>query len=213
MWRLPVPRHIRDWAPGALVGIGVALSACTVQLTAPYSEDIDKNATTLQNDFLRFAANLQMQAGKPDGYYSNHQKDYADFEAQLATMKMRSESLSTGVPCGRALDAGKKAEKALSGPMQSQISDRMSHPGWGAASCITILVTIAGEQMERLRSQHEIRCNPTAKKELCTTLFSSPPIFDIVSVGQSDAPLVSAVAISLNELVGAEHDIRPRSKS
>jgi hypothetical protein len=196
-----------------IIGIGLVISACTVQLTAPYSEDIDKDATALQNDFLKFAANMQMQAGKPDGYYSNHQNGYADFEARLATMKMRSESLPTGVPCGRALDAGKKTERTISGPMQSQVSDRMGQPGWGNASCITILVSIAGEQMERLRSQHEIRCNPSAKKELCATLFSSPPIFGIVGTGQSDAPLVSAVSISLNELVSAEHDIKPTSKN
>jgi len=198
---------------GLLIGVSLAVSACAAQLTAPYTEDIDKDATALQSDFLKFAANMQMQADKPDAYYSNHQKDYADFEARLATMKMRSESLPAGVPCGRVLDAGRKAERSLSGPMQSQLSDRMNQPGWGNASCITILVSIAGEQMERLRSQHEIRCNPSAKKELCTTLFSSPPIFGIVSAGQSEAPLVSAVSISLNELVSAEHDIKPASKN
>ena len=195
-----------------MIGIGLA-TACSVQLTAPYSEDIDKDATALQNDFLKFAANMQMQVGSADGYYSNHQKDYADFEARLATMKMRSESLPSGVPCGRAFDAGKKTARTLSGPMQSQVSDRMAQQGWGDASCVTILVSIAGEQMERLRGQHEIRCNPSAKKGLCATLFSSPPIFGIVSTSQSDAPLVSAVSISINELVGAEHDIKPVSKN
>ena len=154
-----------------------------------------------------------MQAGTPDAYYVNHQKDYAAFEASLATMKMRSELLPAGVPCGRALDAAKKPERTLSGPMGSQVSERVGLPGWGNASCITILVSIAGEQMERLRSQHEIRCSPSARKELCATLFSSPPIFGIVSTPQSDAPLVSAVSISLNELVGAEHDIKPVSKN
>jgi hypothetical protein len=196
-----------------MTGIGLIASACSVQLTAPYSEDIDKDAITLQSDFLRFAANMQMQADTEDGYYSKHQKDYADFEARLATMRMRSESLPSGVPCGRAVDAGGKVERTLSGPMQSQLSDRLAQPGWGNASCITILVSLAGEQMERLRGQHEIRCNPSAKKGLCATLFSSPPIFGIVSTGQSDAPLVSAVSISLNELVGAERDIKPASRS
>ena len=123
------------------VSIALAASACTVQLTAPYSKDIDKDVTALQNDFLRFAANMQMQAGKPEAYYSNHQKDYADFEARLAAMKMRSESLPAGVSCGRVLDAGKRAERALSGPMQSQVSDRMSQRGWGNVSCLPIRLT------------------------------------------------------------------------
>ena len=177
---------------GLLFAVGLSVSACAVQLTAPYSEDIDKDATALQADFIKFAAIMQMQAGKPEAYYSNHQKDYADFEARLATIKVRSESLPAGVPCGRVLGTGKKTERALSGPLQAQLSDRMSQQGWGDASCITILVSIAGEQMERLRSQHELRCNASAKQVLCTTLFGSPPIFSIVSTGQSEAPLVSA---------------------
>jgi hypothetical protein len=203
---------IRAFIP-AVFSIGLIAAACSVQLTAPYSEAIDTDAIALQNDFLKFVANMQMQTDVPDGYYSKHQKDYADFESRLAIMRMRSESLSSGVPCGRAVDAGKKGEKVFIGPMQSQLSDRLAQPGWGDASCITILVSLAGEQMERLRSQHEIRCNPSAKKGLCATLFSSPPIFGIVSTAQSEAPLVSAVSISLNELVGAEHDIKPASKS
>ena len=196
----------------SMLGVAV-VPGCSVQLTAPYSEDIDKDATALQGDFIRFAANMQMQAVSADGYYSNHQKDYADFEARLATMKMRSESLSSGVPCGRVVDAGRRAERVLSGSMQAQVSERVAQKGWDGASCITILVSIAGEQMERLRGQHELRCSPPAKKGLCATLFSSPPIFGIVGTAQSEAPLVSAVSISLNELVGAEHDIKPASKS
>ncbi|MGE0226158.1 MAG: hypothetical protein AB7S57_23020 [Acetobacteraceae bacterium] len=196
-----------------VIGICLGAAACTVQLTAPYSEEIDKDATALQSDFLKFAANMQMQAGKPEAYYTNHQQTYADFEARLAVMRMRSESLSSGVPCRRALDTRNSAERSLIGPMQSQVSEKIGEPGWGDSSCVTILVMIAGDQMERLRSQHEIRCNPSAKKELCTTLFSSPPIFGIFGTGQNNAPLVSAVAISLNELVGAERDIRPVQKN
>ena len=198
---------------GLLFAIGLTVSACAVQLTAPYSEDIDKDATALQGEFIKFAAIMQMQAGKPEAYYTNHEKQYADFEARLATMKVRSEALPAGVPCGRVLGAGKKTERVLSGPLQGQVSDRMAQQGWGDASCITILVGIAGEQMERLRSQHEKRCAASVAPVLCTTLFGSPPIFTIVSTGQSEAPLVSAVSISLNELASAEHDLKPPAKN
>ena len=206
-WRLRTKRSILCF----LVAAGVA--GCTVQLTAPYNEDIDQEASSLQTNFLRFVANLQMVAGTPQGYYSQHQQQYSDFEASLAIIRMRSEALPGGVPCGHAIEQGKKAARTLSGSMQGEVSTRLSQPGLANASCITILAIIAEDQMERLRSQHQRRCNPTAPPTLCTTLFSSPPIFNIVTNAQSDAPLVSAVSISLNELVGAERDIKPPSGS
>lgn len=194
----------------ASVFAAVVLSACTVQLTAPYSEDIAKESAALQADFLRFVAEMQMVAGTEKAYYSANQGRYSDFEARLAVITLRSESLPGGVPCGRALEAAKPVERTLNGPMKGEVSSRLSQPGWGNASCITILAAIAGDQMERLRSQHQIRCTPTASPLLCQTLFSNPPIFAIVSNAQSDAPLVSAVSISINELVGAEQDLKPR---
>ena len=188
------------------------VAGCTVQLTAPYNSDIDTQASALQSDFLRFAAGMQMVAGTPKGYYDEHAFQYADFEARLAVIRMRSESLSGGVPCGRALEAAKKAQIPLGDQIAQSISAASAQGEADNASCITILVRLAQNNMERLRSQHQLRCNPSAKVVLCTTLFSAPPIFNILSPGQSDAPLVSAVAISLNELVGAERDIKPLGK-
>jgi hypothetical protein len=185
------------------------VAGCTVQLTAPYSSDIDTQASALQSDFFRFVAEMQMVAGTPNGYYDEHAFQYADFEARLAVIRMRSESLSGGVPCGRALEAAKKAQIPLRDQIAQSISAASAQGEADNASCITILVRLAQNNMERLRSQHQLRCNRSAKLALCTTLFSAPPIFNILSPGQSDAPLVSAVAISLNELVGAERDIKP----
>jgi len=194
-----------------LTGIAATtlVAGCTVQLTAPYSSDIDDQASALQSDFLRFAAGMQMVAGTPKGYYDEHASQYADFEARLAVIRMRSESLSGGVPCGRALDAAKKVPLPLGDQAAPSIAAASPQGEADSASCITILVRLAQNNMERLRSQHQLRCNRSAKAVLCTTLFSVPPIFNIFSPGQSDAPIVSAVAISLNELVGAERDIKP----
>jgi hypothetical protein len=100
----------------------------------------------------------------------------------------------------------------MAGQIEQSITVTSSKPEASDATCITILAGLAQSNMERLRSQHALRCNPSAKPALCTTLFSAPPIFDIFVPGPSDAPLVSAVAISLNELVGAERDIKPASK-
>jgi hypothetical protein len=192
--------------------ISVLAIACTVQLTAPYSSDIDTAASSLQSDFLKFAANMQMIAETPEGYYDKQKLQYSDFESRLAVIKMRSESLSGGLACGRALETAKKAKIPMAGQIEESVSTALSQPQTSSASCITILVGLAQNNMERLRNQHERRCNQAAKPLLCTTLFSAPPIFNILVVGPSDAPLVSAVAITLNELVGAERDIKPASK-
>jgi hypothetical protein len=37
---------------------GVLTIGCTVQLTAPYSSDIDAAASSLQSDFLKFAEKM-----------------------------------------------------------------------------------------------------------------------------------------------------------
>jgi hypothetical protein len=194
------------------ISISFVTVGCSVQLTAPYSSDIDIEASSLQSDFLKFAAHMQMVAGTPKGYYEQQSSEYSNFEARLAVIKMRSESLNGGVACGRALEAAKQAKIPIAGQIEESVSTTLSQPSTSNASCITILAGLAQNNMERLRGQHELRCNPTAKPVLCTTLFSAPPIFNILVAGPSDAPLVSAVAITLNELVGAERDIKPASK-
>jgi hypothetical protein len=203
------------WTRGSVILAilsSLLIISCTVQLTAPYDSDIDTAASSLQSDFLKFAANMQMVAGTPKGYYEQQSAQYSDFEARLAVIGMRSESLSGGVACGQALEAAKKAKIPVAGQIEESVSTTLSQAGTSNASCITILVGLAEKNMERLRSQHELRCNRTAKPILCTTLFSAPPIFNILVVGPSDAPLVSAVAITLNELVGAERDLKPVGK-
>ncbi len=188
---------------------GLLVTGCTVQLTAPYSNDIEIEASALQSDFLKFAAGMQLVAGTPKGYYDQHSTQYSDFEARLAIIRMRSESLNGGVPCSQALDAAKKVRVPIAGKIEQSVTAALSQPEESNASCITILAGLAEKNMERLRTQHELRCNASAKPILCTTLFSAPPIFSIIGEGPSEAPLVSAVIITLNELVGAERDLRP----
>ncbi|MGL4963598.1 MAG: hypothetical protein ACRC67_20385 [Inquilinus sp.] len=185
------------------------VAGCTVQLTAPYNSDIDTQASALQSDFLRFAAEMQMVAGTPKGYYDEHASQYADFEARLMVIRMRSESLGGGVSCGRALEVAKKVPLPLGDQAAPSIAAASPQGEADNANCITILVQLAQNNMERLRSLHQKLCNRSAKVGQCTALFSAPPIFDIFSPGKGDAPSVLAVAISLNELVGAERDIKP----
>ncbi len=193
----------------ALLAAGPLACACTVQLTAPYSTEIDREATALQSDFLKYAAGMQFVAGTPKGYYDQHNADYGDFEARLAVIRLRSESLSGGVSCNQALHLAKAARKPLAGQIEQSMADAGPLPAGSGASCVTILTGLAQRNLERLRSQHAVRCNPAAKPVLCTTLFAAPPIYDLLVPGPSEAPLVSAVAITLNELVSAERDLRP----
>mgnify|MGYP001093747581 CR=1 FL=1 len=124
-WGRRVRRLLRGIAATTLV------AGCTVQLTAPYSSDIDDQASALQSDFLRFAAGMQMVAGTPKGYYDEHASQYADFEARLAVIRMRSESLSGGVPCGRALDA---APSLLRAARRRRVTGAESAAGRSGAS-------------------------------------------------------------------------------
>jgi hypothetical protein len=125
----------------------VFVAGCSVQLTPPYSEDIDSEASSLQSDFVRFVADMQMKAGTTDAFYDKSQQKYADFEARLAVIQMRSASIPRGVPCGQAVASAQHTEKALTGPMQSEVLGRISKAGSEDASCITILAVIASEQM------------------------------------------------------------------
>ena len=90
--------------------IAITLSGC-VQLAAPYSEDIDKKASSLQEDFFKFVANMQSQAGKPEGYYVKQSTNYDNFDVQLAVIRLRSDALG-GVACGKALGATSKAAQS-----------------------------------------------------------------------------------------------------
>lgn len=204
--------HRRRGSFTILISVLVLTLGCNVQLTAPYSSDIDIETSSLQSDFLKFAANMQMVAGTPKGFYEQHSSQYGDFEARLALIKMRSESLSGGVACSRTLEAENEVKIPIASQVKELVSATLSLNSHSNSSCITILAGLAENNIERLRSQHERRCNQEAKPILCTTLFAAPPIFNILVAGPSDAPLVSAVAITLNELVGAERDIKPLSK-
>jgi hypothetical protein len=127
----------------------ILLAGCSVQLTAPYDPDIDRGAGALQLDFFKFVANMQTTAGTPKGYYSEHEANYNDFEARLAVMRLRSEAIG-GVPCARALGAAEKVGEAETANMDQQLKASLASRAAGGASCITILITMAQEQMASL---------------------------------------------------------------
>jgi hypothetical protein len=199
----------------AVLALSVATAACGVRLASPYDDAVYRGAQALETDFVRFAAAMQDVAGTPDGYYAKHRETYTDFAARLAVLQRRSESIPGGVPCGRALDLARRTGRSVVPQLAGRIAARAAEPGMEGASCTTVIVVLAQEQMERLRSQHELRCSRAAAEvpARCTTLFGAPPIYRIFATGTGDAssgtPLVSAVAITLDELVGIQEDVKP----
>ncbi len=211
------PRFRRRVGIAAALVITTAIAACSPQLVPPYNETIHKGALSLEEDFVKFAATMQQVAGTPEAYYAKHRGAYADFAARLAVLRRRSETAPGGVPCQKALEVSRRTAGITTSPIASRAADRASEAGLEGASCVTILVALAQRQIERLRGQHEERCAPSKPRELCTTLFGSAPIYGIFAAntgaGISNAPLVSAVAISLDELAGSQEDLKPAPRS
>jgi hypothetical protein len=199
----------------AALALSAVTAACSVRLASPYNQAIYQGAQSLEDDFVRFVAMMQDVAGTPDGYYVKHRSTYADFAARLAVLRRRSETLAGGAPCSRALEIARKVGRNVDAGFGSQVAERTAAPGMEAVSCTTVIVILAQDQMERLRSQHERRCNPAtaALPRRCTTLFGAPPIYGVFNTGPtteaSASPLVSAVAITLDELVGIQEDVKP----
>src|SRR3954451_25343926 len=98
---------------------------------------------------------MQEVAGTPDGYYVKHRSTYANFAARLAVLRRRSETLAGGVSCSRALEIASKTGTKADAGLGSQIAAPTTPPGTEAASCTTIIIVLAQDQIERLRSQHE----------------------------------------------------------
>ncbi len=188
------------------------LCGCAVQLVPPYNADIDKNASDLQRDYYIFVGNMKIQAGTPDGYYSNHVKDYTDFEARLAAIRFEAENGTAGMPCGKAIEAIQKTNGAALDRVDPQIRQQLQSFG-GTDSCIAILAGLAEQEMESLRQLHELSCNKQKPTQFCKSVFSNPPLFNVITRRTSDAPAVSAVSIALNELVRQEQMMKPAPKT
>jgi hypothetical protein len=202
----------------------LALASCSVQLTPPYDEVIEKQADSLKTDFLRFVAERQRTAGTPKGYYVDSQAAYDDFIARLAAMELRSEDQPGGISCARAVELTKSVTGGIisfnlgNAAQQSAVSDSASN-----VSCATAAIRNAQDQIERFRSQDEKRCAKGSPPVQCTTLFGTVPVSRVAAslhsmpgaiaaaAGEEESTLVKAVLISLDNLEGLEQDLKPVS--
>ena len=202
----------------------VALVSCSVQLTPPYDEVIEKQTDSLKADFLRFVAGRQRTAGTPKGYYLDHQATYDNFAASLAAMELRSEDQPGGVSCAQAVALTKRATTGINSLRVSNDMSRSAPPDTaGNTSCVTMEIRNAQDQIERFRSQDEKRCAKGSPPVQCTTLFGTVPVSRLATslhtlpgataatTDEGESTLVKAVLISLDNLEGLEQDLKPTS--
>jgi hypothetical protein len=201
----------------------LALADCSVQLTPPYDEVIEKQADSLKADFLRFVAERQRTAGTPKGYYLDHQAAYDNFAASLAAMDLRSEDQPGGVSCARALELAKRMNPGITSFNLGNSVHQSAAPDIAGISCVTAGIRNAQDQIERFRGQDEKRCAKESPPVQCTTLFGTVPVSRVAAslhalpsattdtTDEGESTLVKAVLISLDNLEGLEQDLKPTS--
>lgn len=200
----------------------LALANCSVQLTPPYDEMIEKQTDSLKADFLRFVAERQRTAGTPKGYYLDHQAAYDNFAASLAAMELRSEDQPGGVSCARAVELAKRMTPGITSFNLGNAVHLSAAPDTaGDISCVTAGVRNAQDQIERFRGQDEKRCAKGSPPVQCTTLFGTVPVSRVAAslrslpsataaaTDEGESTLVKAVLISLDNLEGLEQDLKP----
>ncbi len=204
--------------------VSIALTDCSVQLTPPYDEVIEKQSDALKADFLRFVAERQHTAGTSKGYYLDHQAAYDGFAASLAAMELRSEDQPGGVSCSQALELTKKMTPGITSfNLGNAVGKSGAQDIAGGVSCVTAGIRNAQDQIERFRGQDEKRCAKDSPPVQCTTLFGtvsvsrvaaslrSVPSATTTSTDEGESTLVKAVLISLDNLEGLEQDLKPAS--
>lgn len=148
---------------------------------------------------------MQAAAGTPKGTYSERAGDYDDFDARLAVIRFRSEALDTGVPCGKAVGAASSgaAPAFPNAALAQAVGTQAGQPGFGNASCITVLAILGQQQMQDLRRLHQIECQPGAPPRQCQSVFNAAPLSAVFSARQDLAP-VNLVGVTLGEIVRQE---------
>ncbi len=164
------------------------VAGCTVQLTAPYSSDIDIAG---QRPAVRL---LPVRGGDADG---RRHTEWLLRRARLPICRLRSapggDPDAFGEPERRrslrpCVGGDKKAQLPLGIRSRSRSPQRprrrgQTTPAASRSWCGSPRTTWSG-------CEASTSCDAIDRRSWrCTTLFSAPPIFNILSPGQSDAPL------------------------
>ncbi|HEX3346777.1 MAG TPA: hypothetical protein VHS58_01590 [Acetobacteraceae bacterium] len=210
-------RTIRLWL-GCILLCGLA--GCTAEIVPPYDEAIDSGAHALRSDFLKFVAERQRTANTAAGTYASSASTYSDLLAKLGAIELRAEDQPNGVDCAQMQVMFARVHTGISSFDAAAVGSAASNAS-GGGSCIAVLARIASKQIENLRKDDERRCASIPATASCIDLFGSESVasivasvhatpsatIDLASAARS-SPFVKAVLVSLDELAGAEQDLK-----
>ena len=81
-----------------LVGCG------PIRLVSAYDQVVDEGVTKFHTDIVAFVGKMSALAGKPEGTYEANQGAYAEFAAQLSSLKMHAAQTPKNTITEQALD-------------------------------------------------------------------------------------------------------------
>lgn len=85
--------HLRAVAQWLLVvTLQLALGGCTLRLVADYDEQIDRAATSLQQEMDGHLTKLEELGGQPGAAFAANQEFYRDYAVRLRSVRIRAEA-------------------------------------------------------------------------------------------------------------------------
>lgn len=206
---------------GSALGLGLALflACCAPQLVPGYDEPIDTAAQNLRADFLKFVAERQRLMGQPTGNYASNAAAYSDFLARLGAIELRAADQPVSVDCAQLQGVFARLHTGEAG-LDAGAERAAGAAAAGGGSCIVALARLAAGQVARLQADDARRCAAVPPGASCVDLFGTESVGAMVaavhtvpSAGSAvlaggTAPLVRATLVSLDELAGAEQDLK-----
>ena len=197
-------------------GLLCVAASCT-QLVPTYDEAIDQGSQSLRAEFLKFVADRQQQIAQGSGPYKA--SDYSTLQSDLGAIELRAADQPNGVDCNKVIDAFTHAHTGISSFSTADIgAAAAAYPG---GSCIVVLAGLAAKQLERLRADDARRCATTPASQSCIDLFGTKTVAQMVADLHTPedhvldlrdvataSPLVRATLVSIDEMAGAEQDLK-----
>jgi 6-phosphofructokinase len=70
--------------------LAVLNASCAIRLAADYDEQIDRAATSLQQEMDAHLTKLELLGTKPSAAFANHEQFYADYGVKLRSVRVRA---------------------------------------------------------------------------------------------------------------------------
>jgi len=128
------------------------LQGCAVSLISSYDETIDKTVTQFNEEFLKFAAEMNRKAGTPAGTYESNRAYYDTWNAKLETMKIRAIARSPVQGCSMTQSFKGLMPQGLAA-FQAQAAPNTEEPKRG--DCTAILLALLQVQFRNFAEFHD----------------------------------------------------------